>query len=144
MRDDTTPRPQIDVNVPRVNQAAVAVLTAIAFVMQWWQLVPIAAAIVAVTRFAGPRFGPVTQAYLRLVRPRLNGRVETEWAAPPRFSQLLAVAFLLAASLLFVAGVPAAGWAVTLLVTGLATLAAVARICVGCLLYEAVAAKAAP
>lgn len=131
--------PQIDVNIPRFNQAAVALLTAVGFVLQAWPLVAIVFAIVAATRLIGPRYGLFTQLYLRAVRPRLRGPVETEWAAPPRFSQLLAVLFLGAATLLFVSGATTAGWAVTLLVTVLATMAATARICVGCILYERMA-----
>lgn len=129
---------QVDVNIPRVNQAWVAVLTGLAFVLQWWPLVAVTALLVAVTRFGGPRLGLFTQLYLRVVRPRLDGPIETEWAAPPRFSQTLAVVFLGAATVLLASGWAVAGWVVTLTVTALATLAAAARICVGCLLYQRV------
>jgi hypothetical protein len=76
-----------------------------------------------------------TQVYAQAIRPRLGAAVVTEWSAPPRFAQLLAVIFLGSATVLFVTGATSAGWAVTLLVTVLATLAATARICVGCILY---------
>ena len=132
----STALPQVDVNIPRFNQGWVALLTGVAFVVQWWPLVAVTAAIVAVTRFAGPGFGLFTQLYLRVVRSRLGGPVATEWAAPPRFSQLLAVIFLTAASVLLVTGLTVAGWVITLLVTALATLASAARICVGCIVYE--------
>jgi hypothetical protein len=132
----STTLPQVDVNIPRFNQGWVALLTGLAFVLQWWPLVAVTAAIVAVTRFAGPGYGLFTQLYLRVVRPRLDGPVETEWAAPPRFSQLLAVTFLIAATVLLATGLTVAGWVVTLLVTALATLASAARICVGCIVYE--------
>lgn len=138
----TTTLERVDVNIPRFNQAWVALLTAAAFVFQWWPLVAITAVIVAVTRFAGPRLGPFTQLYVRVVRPRVAGPVETEWAAPPRFSQVLAIVFLGAASVLFASGLSVAGWAITLLVTALATLSAAARICVGCIFYEAVVDRA--
>ena len=130
------PRPVVDVNIPRFNQAAVALLTAVGFVTGWWPAVAIAWIGVALNRLAGPRWGPFTQAYRRWIRPRLVDEPETEWAAPPRFSQLLAVLFLGTASVLFIAGWTVAGWVVTLMVTALATLAATARICVGCILYE--------
>lgn len=132
----TTTLPRVDVNVPRFNQALVAILTGIAFVLQWWPLVAAVAAVLAVTRFSGPRSGIFTQAYLRLVKPRLDGPVETEWAAPPRFAQLLGVIFLGAATVLFVLGLDVAGWGLTLAVTALAALAATTRICVGCIIYE--------
>ena len=40
------------------------------------------------------------------------------------------------ASFALVAGWETLGWALTLVVTALATLAAATRICVGCILYE--------
>lgn len=132
----TTTPPQIDVNLPRFNQGCVAVLTGLAFVLQWWPLVAITAAIVAITRFGGHRVGLFSQVYLRLVKPRLAGPIETEWAAPPRFSQTLAVIFLGGATVLLAAGLTAIGWAITLMVTVLATLSAAARICVGCIVYQ--------
>jgi len=127
---------KVDVNVPRFNQACVAALTGFAFVVQAWPIVPVIAAILAITRFAGPRFGVFTQAYVRLVKPRLSGPVVTEPVDPPQFAQLLGVVFLTAASVLFVGGLATAGWVVTLIVTALATLAAMTRICVGCIIYE--------
>jgi hypothetical protein len=129
---------QIDVNVPRFNQACVAVLTGIAFVFQAWPLVAGVAAVLALTRFGGPRFGLFTQTYLRILKPRLEGDVRTEPSGPPRFAQLLGVVFLLVATVMFVAGAIVAGWVVTLAVTALATLAATRRICVGCMIYEQV------
>lgn len=127
---------RVDVNVPRFNQAMVAGLVGIAFVAQWWPLVAVTAAILAATRFGGPRWGVFTRAYLRWVRPRLDGEAVTEDAAPPRFAQLLGFVFLLLASVLLGAGWTVAGWTVALIVFALALLAATTRICVGCLIYE--------
>lgn len=137
----TFDRPQIDVNVPRFNQGAVALLTGTAFVTGWWPLVAVAWVGIAANRLLGPGYGPFTQVYRRLVRPRIRKAAATEWAAPPRFSQLLAVVFLGLAVVLFIAGLPTPAWVVTVMVTVLATLAAAARICVGCLLYEWVLAR---
>ncbi|MGI9666798.1 MAG: DUF4395 domain-containing protein [Acidimicrobiia bacterium] len=127
---------RVDVNVPRFNQACVAALTALAFVVQWWPLVAVTALILAATRFAGPRYGPFTQAYVRFIKPRRNSDVETEEAAPPRFAQLLGTIFLGVASVAFLLGWMAFGWVLTLTVTALATLAAATRICVGCIVYK--------
>ena len=134
----TDSRAYVDVNIPRFNQAVVAVLTGLGFLLQVWPLVAVTFVIISLTRFAGPRYGLSTQVYLRLIRPRLADHTETEWAAPPRFSQLLAVVFLGIATALFLVGAAIAGWAVTLLVFVLATLASTARICVGCILYRRV------
>jgi hypothetical protein len=128
--------PQIDVNIPRFNQALVAVLTGVAFVLQLWQIVAVVFTIVTVTRLAGPQYGMFTQIYVRIVRPRRRQPVETEWSAPPRFAQLLAVIFLGAAIVAFITGFDTAAWTITLVVTALATLAATARICVGCNIYQ--------
>jgi hypothetical protein len=120
---------QIDENIPRFNQAMVAVLTGLAFVLQWWPLVAVVLAVVAVTRFAGHGFGLFTQAYVRLIRPRLRGPIRTEPAAPPRFSQTLAVLFLATSTGLLAAGATVAGWAVALVVFALAALAAAGFSC---------------
>lgn len=87
---------------------------------------------------AGPTLGLFTQLYVRLVRPRIDpdGPSEVEPAEPPRFAQLLGTVFLGAATGFFIAGLPTVGWALTLIVTALALLAATTRICVGCLIYE--------
>ena len=129
-------RPQIDAGIPRFNQGAVALLTATAFVIQWWPLVAVVLAVVAVTRLAGHRAGLFTLVYRRFVRPRVEAPVPWEWSAPPRFSQTLSVIFLAIAVALLAAGLTVAGWAVTLMVAALATLSAAARICVGCILYR--------
>lgn len=126
----------VDVNVPRFNQACVAGFTAIAFVLGIWQLVPLVAVVLGLTRFGGPKLGLFTQTYVRLIRPRLDGEITTEPVAPPRFAQLLGFVFLAAASVAFLAGFSTLGWVITLIVTALATLAAATRICVGCILYE--------
>ncbi len=109
--------------------------------LQTWPIVAAVLAVVATTRFLGHRYGLFTQLYRRTIRPRLAGPIETEWAAPPRFSQMLAVIFLGTATALLAFGATTAGWVVTLIVTVLATLAATARICVGCILYERIVAR---
>ncbi len=126
----------VDVNVPRFNQTCVAVLTAVAFVLGWWPLVAMVAVILGLTRFGGPSLGLFTQIYVRFIRPRLDGEIVTEASPPPRFAQLIGFIFLTVATVVFVAGFDTLGWVITLIVTALATLAAVTRICVGCMIYE--------
>jgi hypothetical protein len=91
------------------------------------------------TAIGGSRYGLFTQIYVRLVRPRRGGEVATEPAAPPRFAQLLGSSLLFVATALIVAGFATVGWALTLMVTAFATLAATTRVCVGCMLYDRVA-----
>lgn len=133
-----TATPMVDVNVPRFNQALVALLTAVAFVLDLRVLVLATFAALAVSWLGGPTVAPFTRIYVGLVRPRIqpDGPTEFETAAPPRFSQMLGALFLGAASVALYTGAAAVGWALTLIVTSLAALAAAARICVGCILYE--------
>lgn len=128
----------VDVNVPRFNQALVAALTAFAFVLDQPWLVAVTAVVLGVSWAGGPSLAPFTRLYVGLIRPRLRpgGPTEYEPAAPPRFSQLLGTLFLTGASVALLGGAETLGWALTLIVTALATLAAAARICVGCILYE--------
>lgn len=131
----------VDVNIPRFNQACVALLTAWAFIFQWPWLVALTFALLAVSWAGGPRLAPFTRVYVGLVRPRIRGDrpVELEPAAPPRFAQLLGTVFLGLASTALFGGWEAAGWALSLMVTAFAGLAAATRICVGCLVYTKVA-----
>ncbi|MGF1667636.1 MAG: DUF4395 domain-containing protein [Acidimicrobiia bacterium] len=133
--------PVVDVNVPRFNQAVIAVIIGLAFLFQSAWLVLLATGVLAVSAFTS--YGPLTLLYTRLIRPRLQpgGPTEFEPAAPPRFSQRLGAGFLTAASLALLVGAPTVGWALALLVMALATLAALARICVGCIFYEKVLAR---
>jgi|FLYL01.1.fsa_nt_gi hypothetical protein len=135
------PEPTVDVNVPRFNQAVVAVLTAVAFVAQLRWLVALTFVVLAVSWLGGPRFAPLTRIYLGLIRPRLNQPVEYEPAAPPRFAQLVGSVTLGLATVFLYGGAETVGWALTLLVTALAGLAATTRVCVGCILYEKVVAR---
>lgn len=132
--------PMVDVNVPRFNQGVVAAVTALAFVIQYPPLVGIMAAVLLVSAFGPTSVAPLTQLYVRAIRPRISsgGPTEFEPAAPPRFAQRIGSGFLLGASLAFVLGASVVGWALTLIVTALAALAAATRICVGCILYERV------
>ncbi len=143
MNSHSHTEPTVDVNVPRFNQAVVAALTALGFVLQQPWLVVVTFAILAISWSAGPAAAPLTQLYVRFIRPRIQpgGPSEFEPAAPPRFAQLIGAAFLGVASFSLVAGWEAAGWTLTLIVTALAALAAATRICVGCMLYERAATR---
>ena len=134
----TATTPTVDVNVPRFNQALVAVLTALGFFADAPWLVAVTFGVLALSWIGGPSVAPFTRLYVGLVRPRIQPRGPTEFepAAPPRFAQMLGTTFLGAATLALYAGQEALGWGLALVVTALAALAAAARICVGCILYE--------
>jgi hypothetical protein len=128
----------VDVNVPRFNQALVALLAGSAFLFDLPWLVAATFVVLALSWFGGPSVAPFTRLYVGVVRPRLQPRGPTEFelAAPPRFAQLLGAIFLGAATLALALGWSTLGWALVLIVTALAALGATARICVGCLIYE--------
>ena len=134
---------RVDVNVPKFNQAMVAVLTAAAFVGQWPWVVGVAFGLLAPGAIGGARWAPLSRLYVSVIRPRIpEGRaIVTEPAAPPRFAQIVGTVVLGAALVAFILGATAAGWAATLVVTSLAALAVLTDVCVGCLVYEKVAAR---
>jgi hypothetical protein len=127
----------IDPRGPRTNQAVLAAGLAVGFVAGWWVVAPLFAIVLAIGVAFGPRYGPVLVAYRHLLAPRLGPPGELEDPRPPRFAAAVGVAFLVAATVAFVAGATVAGWVLTLVVAGLAALAAVTGICVGCELYVA-------
>lgn len=126
----------VDVNVPRFNQSVIAVLTGVGFVLNQPALVFIAFAILFASRVFGPKYAPLSQLFVRFIRPRLARPVTTEDSRPPAFAQLLGTLFLGSSVALFLVGLPVVAWALSVVVTALAALAAVANICVGCVFYE--------
>lgn len=128
----------VDINVPRFNQAIVAVLTATAFVIQQPLLVALTFVILSFSAIGGPKIAPLTQLYVRVVRPRFQplGPGEFEPSGPPRFAQLVGTLFLATSTVALWSGLEVIGWSLSIIVTALAALAASTRICVGCILYE--------
>jgi len=128
----------VDVNVPRFNQALVTVFTGAAFLLDQPTIVAVTFGVLALSWLGGPSIAPFTRLYVGVIRPRLQpeGPTEFETAAPPRFAQMLGTVFLGAATVALYAGAQSIGWGLSLVVTALAGLAATARICVGCMIYE--------
>jgi hypothetical protein len=128
----------VDVNVPRFNQALVTVFTGAAFLLDQPAIVAVTFGVLALSWLGGPSIAPFTRLYVGVIRPRLQpeGPTEFETAAPPRFAQMLGTVFLGAATVALYAGAQSIGWGLSLVVTALAGLAATARICVGCMIYE--------
>ena len=126
----------VDVRIPRFNQGMAALVIGVGFVTASPWLIVALFFVVVLTRFGGHRVGLFTQIYVRLFRPLMSAPSTTEPAAPPRFSQLLAVIFLGAANVGFATGLIELGWIISLTVFALALLASVGRICVGCMFYR--------
>lgn len=128
----------IDSRAPRANQAVVALMCIAAFLTGWWPLLALMALQLAVTLWLGRRWCLPCAAYYRWIQPLL-GEGPLEDSRPPRFANQLGVTFLGAASLAHLLGFPALGWALGLLVGGLALLSAATGFCAGCEVYRLLA-----
>ncbi len=126
----------IDARGPRTLQSTVAIVTALAFLLDAWWLVALMALQLIVGLLLGRRYCLPCLLWFRVLQPRFGeGRIED--ARVPRFANILGAIFLTLASILLAGGLTTAGWAVTLMVTGLASLSGISGICVGCEMYSA-------
>lgn len=98
-------------------------------------MAPVFAIVLGIGVAFGPRWGPVLIAYRHVLAPRLGPPSELEDPRPPRFAAAVGVVFLAAATVAFVLGASILGWALALMVAGLAALAATTGVCVGCEMY---------
>jgi hypothetical protein len=125
----------IDARGPRFNQATIGLLAVVSVVTGWWPLLAILALQLAVGLTFGRRYCLPCLAYFELVQPRF-GEGPIEDARPPRFANMVGVAVLGAASAAHAVGLTTLGWALALLVAGLALLAAATGFCAGCEIYR--------
>ncbi len=125
----------IDARAPRFNQATVAVVSLIAVLTGWWPLFGLLAAQLGIGLRFGRQYCLPCVAYFELVQPRI-GEGPIEDSRPPRFANQVGFVVLAAATLSFVVGLTALGTGLGLLVVGLASLAAITGLCVGCEVYR--------
>ena len=125
----------IDARAPRTNQAVIGVLSLLAFLLDVEWLPAVLAAQLAIGLTLGRRFCVPCLLYFEVIQPRL-GEGPIEDSRPPRFANMVGVAFLGGATVAFLAGVPALGWTLTLIVAALALLAAATGLCMGCEAYK--------
>jgi hypothetical protein len=125
----------IDARGPRFNQATIGSLALVAFLADWWPLYAILAGQLAIGLAFGRRFCLPCLVYFELVQPRV-GEGPIEDARPPRFANEVGVAVLGAAAVAHAAGAEVLGWALGLLVAGLALLSAATGLCAGCEIYK--------
>ena len=128
----------IDARAPRFNQAAVAVVCAVAFATRLWPLLALMALQLAIGLVFGRRACLPCRFYFEVVQPRL-GEGPLEDARPPRFASTVGAIFLAASLLAHAVGQHALGWALAAAVAALAAIAAATGLCVGCKLYWVVA-----
>jgi hypothetical protein len=125
----------IDSRAPRANQAVIGSLALVALLTGAEWLVALLAAQLAIGLTFGRRFCLPCLAYFELVQPRF-GEGPIEDSRPPRFANLVGVAFLGAATLAFVLGASTVGWVLASIVAALALLAASTGVCAGCEAYK--------
>jgi hypothetical protein len=125
----------IDARAPRVNQAVIGSLVLLAFVLDLEWLPALLAAQLAIGLTFGRQFCLPCLLYFEVIQPRF-GEGPIEDSRPPRFANMVGVAFLGGATAAFLAGVPALGWTLVLIVAALALLAAATGLCMGCEAYK--------
>jgi uncharacterized protein DUF4395 len=125
----------IDARGPRTNQAVIGALALVAFLTGAEWLPAVLAGQLVIGLVFGRQFCLPCLLYFEVIQPRF-GEGPVEDARPPRFANMVGVAFLGAATVAFLAGATAVGWVLTLIVAALALLAAVTGLCAGCELYR--------
>lgn len=125
----------IDPRGPRFNQAVLAIVLLVAFVGDLRFLVPVMAVVLFLGAAFGAPYGPFLRLYAAVIKPRLRPPGHLEDPRPPRFAAALGTAFLVAATIAFALDAEVLAWALTLVVTLLAGLAASSGLCIGCELY---------
>lgn len=125
----------IDARAPRTHQAIVGTLSALAVLTGWWGVLAVVALQLAIGLTFGRRYCLPCLLYFEVIQPRL-GEGPIEDSRPPRFANLVGVAFLGAASLAYASGVVTVGQILGAIVTVLAIVAATTGVCVGCEMYR--------
>ena len=121
----------IDSRAPRFNQAVVGAISAVAVLTGWWWLLALLALQLAVSLTFGRRWCLACLVYFELIQPRF-GEGQLEDARPPRFANMVGLAFLAAATLAYAVGWTTLGVVLGGLVAALALLAAATGFCAGC------------
>ena len=125
----------IDGRAPRTNQAVIGVLALVAVTVGPWWLLALLALQLALGLTLGRRWCLACVFYFEVLQPRF-GEGPLEDARPPRFANMIGLAFLSAASLAYLGGVDALGIVLGGIVAALALLAAATGFCTGCEAYK--------
>lgn len=129
--------PRVDTHLSKFSQGSVVVLTGIAFLF-FQPVIVLIAALCMVLSALFPMASPFRLLYRGLVIPfhLWKPRVVEDDPAPHRFAQGIGAAFLVAATLvLFLTKATPLGWALDLIVFGLAAINLTVGFCAGCVVY---------
>jgi hypothetical protein len=126
----------VDHSALRTNQALIIGLLIAGYVLD----APLVVALVCAVMLIGtafPKAGLFKALYTYGLKPAglVRPDVRIDNPEPHLFAQGVGGAVLLVAVLAFLAGVPALGWGLALIVVALASLNLFAGVCVGCLMY---------
>jgi len=125
----------IDSRAPRFNQVVIGTLALLAVVAGWPWLVGLLALQLVVGLTLGRRYCLPCLAYFELVQPAF-GEGPLEDSRPPRFANMVGVAFLTTSFVAYVMGAGDLGAVLALLVASLALLAGASGFCAGCEAYK--------
>ena len=125
----------IDSRAPRFNQVVIGTLALLAVVAGWPWLVGLLALQLVVGLTLGRRYCLPCLAYFELVQPAF-GEGPLEDSRPPRFANMVGVAFLTTSFVAYVMGAGDLGAGLALLVASLALLAGASGFCAGCEAYK--------
>jgi len=125
----------IDSRAPRFNQVVIGTLALLAVVAGWPWLVGLLALQLVVGLTRGRRYCLPCLAYFELVQPAF-GEGPLEDSRPPRFANMVGVAFLTTSFVAYVMGAGDLGAVLALLVASLALLAGASGFCAGCEAYK--------
>jgi hypothetical protein len=85
---------EIDARGPRFSAALTTVVLAIALVTGSIWVAAFQAVVFAIGALKGPQFTPYAFIYRTLIKPRLKSPLRTEDVRPPKFAQLIGLAFI--------------------------------------------------
>jgi hypothetical protein len=128
----------VDVRGPRFGAWITTVVLAVALLLGNGWVVAAQAVVFAVGAGAGLRYAPYGVLFRTLVAPRLGPVREREPEAPPRFAQLVGLAFAVVGAAGYLLGAPVVGAIATGLALVAALLNAATGFCLGCELYLSV------
>jgi hypothetical protein len=135
---DTSRAALVDPRAPRFGQALTASGLFLGILIDAPILVYLVTAVLLTAVVTRWRYDPYATLWRLMVLPAVSPAEEPEPAAPHRFAKLLGTVGTSLASLLLLAGIPLAGYALAGAVAVAAGLAAVTGLCIGCRLYRQV------
>ena len=125
----------VDPRGQRVAAGVTAVVLAAVLLTGSTALLAVQAVVFAIAVGLGVRRSPYALAYSHLVRPRLGPPRELEDPKPPRFAQVVGLAFALVGLIGYIAGASTLGAVATGLALVAALVNAVFGLCLGCEMY---------